>query len=648
MTGRPPRISLLTTFRTNIGDDLAREGVLAVLDRAAPGYSALLIDKWSQASLHERLDGEREDAADKYWESDLFVIAGAPAYWHLTHGRHRSPDAQWHKWIYADRALAGGDADHPALLALGVGSGQPWADPGAAFVNDAQCAAFAKELGWRAAATVVRDSLASSILTRLEVPHCILPCPSFLAPRRRDPIAADSRGPIGVNLMHLGGEFALDPEFSPPSWRRRCTDLLAGLRTLRPLAFIAHDEADQRFMESLAPGERILTSKDWKDFDAFYSTCSAVVSNRVHGALYAAGRGIPSIIVGNDSRALCGEPVGLPIERAATVTPEAIVERTRALLADRDTESARLLALSDRTLEAYAEVVRPVIAELRGSPHTPAAPAPAAPLEPKLAFITGCGRSGTTILGRILEHHGQVRYFNDRFDLWVRPFPVTDIWGYHPGSALAMPRVALDADDARVRPEALEWFRGLLEHERGDRPVLVEKLAINNFRLGFICALCPEARVINIVRHGVEVAYSIAAKADLGQWYGENDRKWRLLVEYAWAHGYGHLLSLCTTPYHKGLLEWRMSVDAADRFFAHSPSPLSTAPLHVRYEELLADPVSVCSRLREFLGLARSEGMLRFAQDQVKRQNPAAAQRPIPRGTEEIAGEALHRLGYWP
>jgi hypothetical protein len=40
--------------------------------------------------------------------------------------------------------------------------------------------------------------------------------------------------------------------------------------------------------------------------------------------------------------------------------------------------------------------------------------------------------------------------------------------------------------------------------------------------------------------------------------------------------------------------------------------------------------------------------MLKFALKEVGRRSPAAADRPWPKGTREIAGEALKRLGYEP
>lgn len=263
-----------------------------------------------------------------------------------------------------------------------------------------------------------------------------------------------------------------------------------------------------------------------------------------------------------------------------------------------------------------------------------------------VAFITGCGRSGTTILGSILARHQGVSYLNDRFDVWVRPFAITDIWGRRFQSEGASPRIELTAADARAQSAAArERFFELLEMERRRRQVLIEKLAINNFRLGFLMELCPDAAVINIVRHGVEVAHSIAKRAQAGRWYGVDERKWKLLVQHATERGLEHLIPRCNTPLQRGLLEWRLSVDAADGYLAANPIPRY---LRIRYEDLIANPVAVCERVESLLGLPRSEEVRSFAAAEVRRQSPTSGELPTVENAEVIAGAALRRLGYAP
>ncbi|MEX2218033.1 MAG: sulfotransferase [Phycisphaerales bacterium] len=265
------------------------------------------------------------------------------------------------------------------------------------------------------------------------------------------------------------------------------------------------------------------------------------------------------------------------------------------------------------------------------------------PMQRPVIFITGCGRSGTTILGETLSRHPDIYYINDRFDIWVRPFPKTDVWGKRlDGASAGSARIGLTADDADSPAAALR-FREILNALCPHRPVLVEKLAINNFRIGFLRAVVPEARFVNILRHGVEVAFSIAARAEAGAWYGAADRKWHLLIEHAVLHGYSHLIPHVKTPYERGLLEWRMSVEWAER---ETAALGQGRLLRLRYEELIADPVAACDRLIGFLGLPESDDMRSFAAGELRRQNPGAAERPAPPGTGPIAGETLRRLGY--
>ena len=262
--------------------------------------------------------------------------------------------------------------------------------------------------------------------------------------------------------------------------------------------------------------------------------------------------------------------------------------------------------------------------------------------KPKTAFILGCGRSGTSILGQLLSKHRDVTYLNDQFFLWGGAAPEYDICGWVPFEESRLAPVALDAGHAgAVRERVL----AALEGRRGGRAVLIEKLAVNNFRIPFLLELVPDAYLISIQRHGVEVAASIEQRALKSKWYGPGDRKWKCLCEHARRAGYGALAPLCTTFFYRGLLEWRMSVDAA---FASLSTLCPKRLIEVRYEDLVSDPVSVCGRLEKFLGIIERPVMREFARAKIARRSEPASEREAPKHTERIAGPALRRLGYWP
>ena len=257
---------------------------------------------------------------------------------------------------------------------------------------------------------------------------------------------------------------------------------------------------------------------------------------------------------------------------------------------------------------------------------------------PDVAFIVGCGRSGTTITGRILSQHPDVAFLNDRADLWIRAFPVADIWG-RSHSSIHEARIELKASDAQ--PDRVAAFKHLIEDERRGKDSR-EKVPINSFRLEFLFAIFPTARLINVTRNGVEVAHSIAARAARGSWY--EGRKWLHLTEYAYGHGYGSLAAICTTPFLRGLLEWRMIVDAIDAYLANH----SVQVLNIRHEQLRANPVGLVMAMEDFVALPHSEEVKRYAASEVGHFRPTNYENLIPDEAEEVAGDTLRRLGYWP
>ena len=155
----------------------------------------------------------------------------------------------------------------------------------------------------------------------------------------------------------------------------------------------------------------------------------------------------------------------------------------------------------------------------------------------KPIFILGTGRSGTTILGIVLSMHKEVGYLNEPKAIWHLIHPHEDIIGSYTQDEAKYRLTAEDVTDEMYH-RAHQIFGAYLTATRSKR--LVDKYPELIFRVDFVRALFPDARFVFLVRNGWDTCHSIAnwsqrlgiqVNGEKHDWWGINDRKWRLLVE---------------------------------------------------------------------------------------------------------------------
>lgn len=259
----------------------------------------------------------------------------------------------------------------------------------------------------------------------------------------------------------------------------------------------------------------------------------------------------------------------------------------------------------------------------------------------KPVFLTGCGRSGTTILGETLSRHPSICYLNEPRYIWISCYPETDIWSSKAPHRNGRPYLTGDI----CTPQRNRKLRNFFYYESflAGKPRFIEKLPINTFRLNFIHTIFPDALFLHIIRNGIEVAHSIEKMSKYG-WFGVNDYKWNQLVNYAQGiDRYKGLPRLCQTDYERGLLEWRLSVDAALDFYQ---SLSRDKYLQVTYESLVENPVPLLERIEKFIDVQSSKEVHDFAKTNIKRKSPKASSQDISASTWQIAGDLLERLDY--
>jgi hypothetical protein len=230
-------------------------------------------------------------------------------------------------------------------------------------------------------------------------------------------------------------------------------------------------------------------------------------------------------------------------------------------------------------------------------------PAPA-----PMAFVFGCGRSGTTMLGRVFSLHPDICYLREPGYMWAAIERDTDCFNMYDR---VQGRCLMDA--SHVGPESRARFARVMLRtlHRSRRQLLVEKTPINALRIEFLDALAPEAKYVHIVRDGVDICrsidrvatantYKLGDKPTANQWWGVGDSKLEALIRDGSAAGYfPDEAARLQDHLARGAYEWLVTLLEVDRC-----RELLSDRLHeFTYPDLTADPAGVLERTCRFLGL---------------------------------------------
>jgi len=240
-------------------------------------------------------------------------------------------------------------------------------------------------------------------------------------------------------------------------------------------------------------------------------------------------------------------------------------------------------------------------------------------------FIVGAGRSGSTILGKVLSMHRDVGFLNEPKAIWHSLVGKEDLVGSYTSGGASYRLQASDATDSmRVAARKIYGLYLLL----GLSNRVVEKYPEMIFRVEFLKALFPDAKFLFLSRSGVDACASISCWSDrLGystefetvDWWGRDRRKWRLLLEQIVPEheDLAEVVSeLAELDSHRAMaaVEWIVSMREGLRLTVHHADSV----LHVPYEMLCQTPARMLRSIFEFAELRDDERCLEYARRVLK------------------------------
>ena len=232
-----------------------------------------------------------------------------------------------------------------------------------------------------------------------------------------------------------------------------------------------------------------------------------------------------------------------------------------------------------------------------------------------MAFIISCGRSGTTILGKLFSYHPQISYLFEPYHLWAAVDRKTDVLNlFHQVDA------SLFMTTSDCNQQSQYRFNRLIRSssKNNQAKLVIEKTPLNALRIGYIEALAPNSKFVHIVRDGVDVchsinklastnSYKITGKPALNQWWGVDYAKWKaLLRDGANAGYYVNEVNYLNNHLSRAAYEWLVSLDEIDRW----RETLGDRLKEVTYDALITDPKSTLKELCDFLEIDSSQSWL--------------------------------------
>ena len=267
-------------------------------------------------------------------------------------------------------------------------------------------------------------------------------------------------------------------------------------------------------------------------------------------------------------------------------------------------------------------------------------------------FITGLGRSGTTILGILLSLHRDVGYLNEPKALWHVIDPRQDINGNYSTTGA---RFRLGEND--VNPGMLlrahRLFARYLALTGASR--VVDKYPELIFRVPYVRKYFPDAKVIFITRSGQDAVPSVVKWSErLGiksdkhtdDWWGRNDTKWHYLRQQLIVADptYETVWPVTTADLdhtNRAALEWIVTMReglAQEQRFPESVIRLS-------YEALLSNPIVELERLQNRCDLVPDPAVTNYAQKRLY-ENPTKGSLTLLPAIKGLFDETMDQLGY--
>jgi hypothetical protein len=225
---------------------------------------------------------------------------------------------------------------------------------------DAEDEAFYRKALSLSSVVTVRDTVAQSLCAEMGRQAPLIPCGAIGVGRPFERLMGnrDRGSHVVVNFQARGANTDWGQNVDEQSWRLTVQQVIADLRKRHAVRMLAHSEYERRLAGQVAPDLPCDQPRDTVSYAEAIGGAKVGFVSRIHAAIPLAGIGVPSLVIGNDTRLGTVETMGLPTLTPKAATAGEIISTLESLIAKGAAERERLRTLREETIGRYADLFR--------------------------------------------------------------------------------------------------------------------------------------------------------------------------------------------------------------------------------------------------------------------------------------------------
>lgn len=245
------------------------------------------------------------------------------------------------------------------LVDAGVGSAFPLESADARLISRAD-REFYREAASYCTRITVRESVAQKTFADIDVDAELIPCGAIACGRVMQQLAKDE--PVGryvlFNFQAAGANDDWGQGVDRQTWLATVRAVVRQIEQSHPVVFVAHSAREAQDAKKIGENIVVVQPSSLEEYARVAMGAKAALVSRIHAAVPLAGMGIPSLVIGTDTRIGTAATIGLPTMYVKEATVEGMLGTLDDLIRRRVEEAERLRVVGDEAIRKYGEVFR--------------------------------------------------------------------------------------------------------------------------------------------------------------------------------------------------------------------------------------------------------------------------------------------------